>query len=274
MRRRLYRGLEKPQVALRRPRRLAGPPQPRTSRARAAAKKTPATGPASSIQTPHRFLQKECDAPRHPPPRSRRTTPSAASSCRRTTTTGRPARPPLSRSSTKKGRSFSAGATCRRTTRRLAPLRSGANRSCDRCCGPRNPTPRPPPRSGEGGVPPPPRFGEGAGGGVTGLAFERKLYVIRKPGRERDLDERPRAGRHVLRAEPVVQDAHLQGDAQRRPGDAVFPGPADPDDGVGPGAGPLALQHEHVPHLGRARTRTATSRTTARSTRCAATSTG
>ena len=31
---------------------------------------------------------------------------------------------------------------------------------------------------------------------------------------------------------------------------AVLPRPARPGDGVGPGAGPLALQHQHLPHLG------------------------
>ena len=41
-----------------------------------------------------------------------------------------------------------------------------------------------------------------------------------------------------------------------------------------PGAGPPALQHQHVPVLGRWPSRSASSRTTARSTPCAATSTG
>ena len=74
--------------------------------------------------------------------------------------------------------------------------------------------------------------------------------------------------------QPVVQDAHLQGDAQLRRSWAVLPDLSDPAMETRPGAGPFALQHQHVSELGRARIRTATSRTTARSTRCAATSTG
>ena len=53
-----------------------------------------------------------------------------------------------------------------------------------------------------------------------------------------------------------------------------FPDLRDPAMEIGPGAGPFALQHQHLPELGAGASRTATSRTTARSTRCAATSTG
>ncbi len=82
------------------------------------------------------------------------------------------------------------------------------------------------------------------------LAFERKLYVIRKrvenAVRKSDLQQRG----HVLRPEPVVQDAHLQGHAQRRAADPYFPDLGDPSHRDGPGPGPLALQHQHLPHLG------------------------
>ena len=91
-----------------------------------------------------------------------------------------------------------------------------------------------------------------AGLGNDDLAFERKLYVIRKLRRERGRASptSPQQG-HVLRPEPVVQDAHLQGHAQRRRSSTpYFPDLQRPGHGVGPGAGPLALQHQHLPDLG------------------------
>ena len=105
-------------------------------------------------------------------------------------------------------------------------------------------------------------------------AFERKLYVdpqaLRKGGgRARHPGEQVR-----LHPEPVLQHAHLQGHAQRRSDHRDVPGPHRPRRGLGAGAGASAVQHQHLPVLAAGASRTGTWRTTARSTRCAATSTG
>ena len=106
------------------------------------------------------------------------------------------------------------------------------------------------------------------------LAFERKLYVIRKlvENAVRATRTSPTSG-HVLRPEPVVQDAHLQGHAQRAAARRLLPRPARP--GV---ESALALVHSRFstntfPTWARAHPYRY-SPTTARSTRCAATSTG
>ena len=78
----------------------------------------------------------------------------------------------------------------------------------------------------------------------------------------------------LLRGEPLRQHAHLQGHAHRRPDRDDVPRSGGPRPGVGAGAGAPAVQHQHVPVLAAGASRTGTSRTTAKSTRCAATSTG
>ncbi len=70
------------------------------------------------------------------------------------------------------------------------------------------------------------------------------------PRRERREPVGRGAARDVLHPIALLQDADLQGDAQRRPGRAVLPRPGRPGDGHGPGPGPLALQHQHLPQLG------------------------
>ena len=96
----------------------------------------------------------------------------------------------------------------------------------------------------------------------------------------------PQAGgaRHPLRrasraatsftSAAFVQDDHLQRHADARAGGAVLSRPRRPGDGERAGAGAFAFQHQHVSRAGTARIRTATWRTTAKSTPCAATSTG
>ena len=74
--------------------------------------------------------------------------------------------------------------------------------------------------------------------------------------------------------EPVVADADLQGHADGGPDRADVPRSDGPGRRVGAGARAPAVQHQHVPVLAAGASRTASSRTTARSTRCAATSTG
>ena len=75
--------------------------------------------------------------------------------------------------------------------------------------------------------------------------------------------------------QPVVQDARLQGHAARPSSStSISPTCSNPLMEIGARAGALALLAPTRSRAGIARIRTATSRTTARSTRCAATSTG
>ena len=78
----------------------------------------------------------------------------------------------------------------------------------------------------------------------------------------------------LLRGQPVVADADLQGHADGEPDRADVRRPPRSGRRVGARAGPPALQHQHVSRRGRWRIPTGSSRTTARSTRSAATSTG
>ncbi len=82
-----------------------------------------------------------------------------------------------------------------------------------------------------------------------------------------------RARRRLL---PVAVRPHdrLQGDADLRAATPVLPRPARPDLRVGPRARALALLDQHLPELAAGPSRTATSATTARSTRWPATATG
>ena len=88
-----------------------------------------------------------------------------------------------------------------------------------------------------------------------------------------------RAARHagaVRFLHAVVLDPHrrLQGAAAGAAGRQLLPGSAQSADGLGPGAGPSALFDQHLSRRGASPTRTGSCATTARSTRCAATSTG
>ena len=76
--------------------------------------------------------------------------------------------------------------------------------------------------------------------------FERKLYVIRKRV-EHAVDRLPLFREAVLlRRQPVVEHAHLQGDADRRPDGNDVPGSGRSGCRVGAGAGASAVQHQHV----------------------------
>ena len=81
-------------------------------------------------------------------------------------------------------------------------------------------------------------------------------------------------GGNVLLSEPVVQDADLQGHADDRAGGPVLPRPAASGDGHRRWRWCIRGFRRTRFRAGTARIRTATSRTTAKSTRCAATSTG
>jgi hypothetical protein len=113
--------------------------------------------------------------------------------------------------------------------------------------------------------------GRGAAVRVT-MTFERKLYVIRKRIEQPSSGSTRRTASH-LPAEPLVEHVHLQGHALGGPDRRDVPDLAIPDvesalRSSTSGSAPTRSRR------GRSRIRTASSRTTARSTRCAATSTG
>ncbi len=145
--------------------------------------------------------------------------------------TGRRRPPPLrgARSSGRPPRRAcpsSAGATCRPTTRSLgATARAGEPVMRQAFVG------RPEPLEED-------------------LAYERKLYVLR-----RRIENAVRAsdvpGRGtVLRPQPVAPHARLQGDADRAPAAGLLPGHRRPARRVGAGDGALALLDQHLPELG------------------------
>ena len=105
-----------------------------------------------------------------------------------------------------------------------------------------------------------------------------RAQALRHPQARRERDPLLRQGRGrriLLRLQPVLQDARLQGHAAcRSRSTQYYPDLAHPAMETRAGAGAFALQHEHLSELGSRAIRTATSRTTAKSTRCAATSTG
>ncbi|GAO26667.1 glutamate synthase large subunit [Alicycliphilus sp. B1] len=105
-------------------------------------------------------------------------------------------------------------------------------------------------------------------------ALERKLYVIRKTGQRRDPEPRAQAQQRVLRAQHEQPHRGLQGPAAGGAGGRVLPGPGRRALRLGHRPGAPALLDEHLPRVAARPTPTATWRTTARSTPCAATTTG
>ena len=105
-------------------------------------------------------------------------------------------------------------------------------------------------------------------------AFERKLYVIRKRAEHAVRASRLGGQQFFYSAEPLRQHAHLQGHALGGPDRDHVPRRDRSAGRVGAGARSPALLDQHASRRGRSRIPTATSPTTARSTRCAATSTG
>ncbi len=165
--------------------------------------------------------------------RNRAITPSAASSCRPTTRIALArARRSSSRSCARRARPSSAGATCRSSRAAARPDRAE-------------------------GMPAIRQIFIGRGSRAPGSRRRPGLRAeaLRHPPprRERRAQLR-RCGKrgHVLHPFALLQDADLQGDAQRRPAGAVLPRPARPGPRHRPGPGALALQHQHLPQLGRA----------------------
>ena len=99
-------------------------------------------------------------------------------------------------------------------------------------------------------------------------AFERKLYVVRKRAESEIAGSDIEDARRVLHSFALVPDHRLQGTAARAADREFLQGTLRPgrDQRFVPGAS--ALFHQHLSELAAARIPTATSRTTARSTRC------
>ena len=82
------------------------------------------------------------------------------------------------------------------------------------------------------------------------MAFERKLYVVRKKAEKSTRGQDRGLGRLLLLREPLLQDDRLQGHVHLGAGPALLPRPLAPRLRVGPQRRALALQHEHLPELG------------------------
>ncbi len=114
----------------------------------------------------------------------------------------------------------------------------------------------------------------GRSAGMSQEALDRKLYVVRKRAESEIANFGPEGEGLLLHPFVVLQDHRLQGTAAGSADRAVLQGsvrPRDPQRAV-PGA-PEVLD-QHVSDLATGASRSASSATTVRSTRCAATSTG
>ena len=103
-------------------------------------------------------------------------------------------------------------------------------------------------------------------------ALERKLYIIRKKSGHAVQALKLRHGKGFYVSVDVDAHRRLQGHAARPPGRRVLPRPARHDHGVGAGHGAPAFLDQYLPDLGSRASRSGWCVTTARSTRCAATS--
>ena len=104
--------------------------------------------------------------------------------------------------------------------------------------------------------------------------FERKLYILRKVISDADLPQARAAAVELLRRVAVVPHADLQGHVPRRPARQVLSRPARAAISRPRSRSCTSASRPTRSRPGRSRIPTAWSRTTARSTRCAATSTG
>ena len=187
------------------------------------------TGDGAGIlmQMPHTFPERSLQEGAHRRCRSPASTAAAWCSCRAIRRCAGASRSASSRSCSPKARPSSAGAPCRPTTRCSATPRSRASRSCARCSSAATPTL------------------------ADELAFERKLYVIRKRAyteiRTSTLDGAEYWYIASLSYKTLVYKGMLTDRCSWR---QYFPDLSDPADGDGAGAGALALQHQHVPELG------------------------
>ncbi len=226
LRRRLRRRHQGPQVA--------PDPASRPSRscaisitaARAAARRTPATARACCIQMPHAFLQGD---------RAQGTAAAAGAGRvrqRARVPAPQPDQAPAARGALRAHRAVrgpdrcSAGAPCRPTTARSARRRRASEPFIRQVF-----------------------IGRGRAL-ADDMAFERKLYVIRKRAYSEIRTSTIDGAEYWYLCQPFAQDLRLQGDAAHRAADAVLHRSAASGDGDGAGAGALALQHQHLPELG------------------------
>ena len=105
-------------------------------------------------------------------------------------------------------------------------------------------------------------------------ALERKLYIIRKRAGHAIQSLHLRHGKEFYVPSFSTRTIVVQGHAARAPGRRVLPRPARRVDGVRARDGAPALLDQHVPDVGPGASVPLHLATTARSTRCAATSTG
>ena len=198
---------------------------------------------------------------RHPPPAAARVLPprvraSSASSCR-----GPAATPSACSSSRPTPASAAPASSCSRTSWRRKASTSSAGATSP----PTWPRSAPVARAAAPGLPAGVHRARHAR--PTKKAFERKLYVIRRQAENAIGD-----ARRLLRRQPLVADDRLQGDAHARAARRTsIRDLSDPRLRERARARALALLDEHASRPGSARIRTASSATTARSTRCAAT---
>ena len=189
----------------------------------------PNTGDGAGIliQMPDRFLRRECAAPRHRPARRRRVRRRAGLPAAETAAA--PTRSRRSSHSIVERRGPAAARLARRADRRPAPRRQRALRRAASSS-----------RSSSAAAPDDPRPTRTSSASSTSSAscFEKAVAGAR----------RARADVR-LPAEPLLQHAHLQGHAERRPDRGDVPRPRRSGRRVGAGARPPALQHEHVPVL-------------------------
>ena len=109
-----------------------------------------------------------------------------------------------------------------------------------------------------------------AGAQLSGLELDRVAFCIRKQT-ERETQQRGVGAYFPSLSRP---HDHVQGDADPRPAAVVLPRPHRRAGRQRDRAGALPVLHQHVPVLAAGAPRTGSSRTTARSTRSAATRTG
>ena len=199
------------------------------------------------IQMPDAFLRKVAPAPLPPVGRVRRRPRVPAAGRRRSRQRSRTS---SRASSPKKVSSSSAGATCRPTTARSARAPFAVE----------------------------PVFGQVfIGGRCAASRRGRTLDAARSSASCTSSASasstpstrwhRRRAAQVLLHRQPVVQHADLQGHADGEPDRDDVPGSAGSGRRVGARARAPAVQHQHVPVVAARASRTATSRTTARSTR-------
>ena len=203
------------------------------------------------MQVPHAFLRKECAAidialpparrvrRRHGLPAARRAA-SATSASRRSR-----------RSSARRARSCSAGARCRSTTSAVRP--AGAREHA------RDPPDLHRPRPGDA----PTRRRSSASS--TSSASASSARCASRASTTASASTSPACRRARIVYKGLLLPEQIP---------AFYPDLRRSRHGQRAGAGAPALQHQHASRRGTAPIRTASSRTTARSTRCAATSTG